>query len=71
MSSFPLPAAPGAPARGGHRHNFSFVKVVGLLNTYLPLTVIVFVINVKWFTAAAAVALITGGRRHGSRHSRH
>ena len=25
-------------------------KVVGLLNTYPPLTVIVFVINVKWFT---------------------
>ena len=25
-------------------------QVVGLLNTYLPLTVIVFVINVKWFT---------------------
>ena len=24
--------------------------MVGLLNTYLPLTVIVFVINVKWFT---------------------
>ena len=22
MSSCPLPAAPGAPARGGHRHNF-------------------------------------------------
>ena len=31
----------------------AFVHVVGLLNTYLPLTVIVFVINVKWFTAAA------------------
>ena len=29
----------------------AFVHVVGLLNTYLPLTVIVFVINVKWFTA--------------------
>ena len=31
----------------------AFVQVVGLLNTYLPLTVMVFVIidNVKWFTA--------------------
>ena len=29
----------------------AFVQVVGLLKTYLPLTVIVFVINVKWFTA--------------------
>ena len=26
------------------------MQVVGLLNAYLPLTVIVFVINVKWFT---------------------
>ena len=30
------------------------MQVVGLLNTYLPLTVIVFVINVKWFTGLAA-----------------
>ena len=28
----------------------AFVQVVGLLNTYRPLTVIVFVINVKWST---------------------
>ena len=28
----------------------ALVQVVGFLNTYLPLTVIVFVINVKWFT---------------------
>ena len=27
----------------------AFVQVVGLLNTSLPLTVIVFVINAKWF----------------------
>ena len=26
------------------------MHVVGLFNTYLPLTVMVFVINVKWFT---------------------
>ena len=25
VSSCPLPAAPGAPARGGHRHNFSMM----------------------------------------------
>ena len=29
----------------------AFVQVVGLLNTYLPLTVKVFVGKVKWFTA--------------------
>ena len=34
----------------------AFVQVVGLLNTYLPLTVIVFVINVEWFLACAAAA---------------
>ena len=28
--------------------------LVGLLNTYLPLTVIVFVINVKWFTVTTS-----------------
>ena len=28
----------------------AFGQVVGLLNTYLPLAVIVFVIYVKWFT---------------------
>ena len=26
VSSCPLPAAPGAPARGGHRHNFFFKR---------------------------------------------
>ena len=34
--------------------NYGFIiytQVVGLINTYLPLTVIVFVINVKQFTA--------------------
>ena len=34
--------------------------MVGLLNTFLPLTVIVFVINVKWFTVASECNL--GGR---------
>ena len=32
--------------------------MVGLLNTYLPLTVIVFVINVKWFTASIMSAFV-------------
>ena len=34
----------------------AFVQVVGLLNTYLPLTVIVFVINLKWLRAAGEAA---------------
>ena len=29
MSSCPLPAAPGAPARGGHRHNFWGYRAYG------------------------------------------
>ena len=34
-------------------HGYITESYVGLLNTYLPLAVIVFVINVKWFTADA------------------
>ena len=43
----------GLPLTGRSTSRSAFVQVVGLLNTYLPLTVMVFVIidNVKWFTA--------------------
>ena len=48
----------------------AFVQVVGLLNTYLPLTVIVFVItyliNVKWFTVEQIYPLSLSASETGS-----
>ena len=40
MSSCPLPAAPGAPARGGHRHNFLGMEVLEVLSGDLPLVLL-------------------------------